>query len=204
MVSGFELLHNPIGLRVKRILDIILSIFLLMTTAPLMLLTALLIYFTSRGPAIYSQRRVGEGGREFIIYKFRSMVINAEDSGSPWTHLNDERITNIGKFIRLTRIDELPQVINVLKGEMSFIGPRPESTKIVRKFKSEIPYYELRHLVKPGITGWAQVLYRYGSSTEDAREKLQYDLFYIKKLLITLRPCYYSQNNTHIAFAKGR
>ena len=180
MVHGFQLLHNPLGLRIKRTVDIILSIFLLVATLPFMILAALAIYLTSFASVIYTQVRVGEGGNEFVIYKFRTMVINAEKNGAQWAQPNDSRITFVGKILRLTRIDELPQLINVLKGEMSFIGPRPERPEIVESLKEEIPYYDLRHLVKPGITGWAQVLYRYGSSVQDAREKLQYDLFYIK------------------------
>lgn len=185
-VHGFELLHNPIGLRMKQIFDIVLSIFLLILTAPVMLITTLAVYLTSRGPVIYTQVRVGEGGRKFVMYKFRSMIIDAEKNGAQWATTNDNRITLIGKIIRLMRIDELPQLINVLKGDMSFIGPRPERPEIIKDLKGEVPYYDLRHLVKPGITGWAQVLYKYGSSVEDAREKLQYDLFYIKNYSLLL------------------
>jgi exopolysaccharide biosynthesis polyprenyl glycosylphosphotransferase len=153
----------------------------LIVTLPVMLVTALCICLESGLPVLYRQRRVGQGGRVFTLYKFRSMGIDAERPGMPhWTKPDDERITRVGRFIRKWRIDELPQVINVLRGEMSFVGPRPERPYFVDQLEKQIPYYALRHSAKPGITGWAQVRYQYGASVDDAIEKLQYDLYYLK------------------------
>jgi sugar transferase (PEP-CTERM system associated) len=170
---------------VKRMLDLSLSIIGFTVAAPVMLLTAIAIKLDSPGPPLYSQPRVGENGRVFKIYKFRSMRIDAEKTGTPiWATDRDPRITRVGRFIRLTRLDELPQLWNVMNGDMSFVGPRPERPFFVEQLAREIPFYIQRHAVKPGITGWAQVKYRYGSSIEDAMEKLRYDLYYIKHLSI--------------------
>lgn len=184
--QGFTLVSNPMGLRVKRFFDILGSMTLLLITFPLMLIFYIMIKIESRGAAIYKQKRVGRNNKVFTIYKFRSMHQDAESGGIQWAQKNDKRITLIGKFMRKTRIDELPQVFNVLKGEMSFIGPRPERPEFIEELQTEIPHYGLRHLLKPGITGWAQVKYRYGSTVEDANEKLQYDLFYIKDYSLLL------------------
>ncbi len=184
--EGFGLVHNPIGLRVKRLADVVLSVLLLAITWPFMLITAIAVKLESPGGAIYSQIRTGKDGEEFRIYKFRSMRSDAESGGAKWAMQNDSRITRVGKFIRLTRLDELPQLWNVLNGDMSFIGPRPERPEFNLDLEQEIPFYNLRHLVRPGITGWAQVLYPYGASVEDAKEKLQYDLFYIKHYSLVL------------------
>ena len=178
--GGFYLLQNKIGLKIKRIIDIVLSTVFILLLSPVMLITAILVKLDSRGPAIYTQLRVGLNGKCFYIYKIRSMINDAEKEGVSWTEDDDPRITRVGRFIRKTRIDELPQLLNVLKGDMSFIGPRPERSEFIKKLVNEIPYYDLRHLVLPGITGWAQVMYPYGASIEDSREKLEYDLFYIK------------------------
>jgi len=165
----------------KRFGDIAVSLLLLALTAPLMVLTAALIALETGRPIFYRQRRVGRNRTEFEMLKFRSMVNDAEaKSGPTWAGQNDPRITRVGKIIRRFRIDELPQLINVLRGEMSFVGPRPERGHFVAQLEREIEYYSLRTTVRPGITGWAQVMYRYGATTEDAREKLKYDLFYIK------------------------
>ena len=170
---------------VKRMLDLSLSIIGFTVAAPVMLLTAIAIKLDSPGPPLYSQPRVGENGRVFKIYKFRSMRIDAEKTGTPiWATDRDPRITRVGRFIRLTRLDELPQLWNVMNGDMSFVGPRPERPFFVEQLAREIPFYVQRHAVKPGITGWAQVKYRYGSSIEDAMEKLRYDPYYIKHLSI--------------------
>lgn len=178
--KGFALLHNPLGLRIKRLFDLICALGLLFITWPFMLLTALAIRMETTGAALYKQVRTGQSGRTFTILKFRSMGMNAEKSGAQWAAQKDPRVTKVGKFIRLTRLDELPQLINILKGEMSFVGPRPERPEFNSELEKQLPFYGLRHLVRPGLTGWAQVNYPYGASVEDAKEKLQYELFYIK------------------------
>lgn len=183
---GFQLINNPIGLRIKRIYDTIGALLLLLITSPIMLLTYLLIKLESPGPAIYSQVRVGEAGQPFTIYKFRSMRTDAETNGAQWAQQNDDRVTKVGKIIRKMRIDELPQLVNVVMGSMSFIGPRPERPEFIQELEKQIPYYGLRHLLRPGVTGWAQVSYPYGASVEDAEEKLKYDLYYIKNYSLIL------------------
>jgi sugar transferase (PEP-CTERM system associated) len=165
----------------KRAADIVFSVLLLILLLPLLLLTALLIRLDSDGPVFFTQERIGEKRKIFRIYKFRSMTSDAEaKSGPVWAQSDDERVTRIGRFIRPSRIDELPQLWNVLKGEMSIVGPRPEREFFVNQLSELIPYYIERFTVKPGITGWAQVNYPYGASVEDAVAKLNYDLFYIK------------------------
>ena len=169
-----------------RLLDIGLSLVLLAFTFPLMFATALAIRLDSPGLALYRQERVGLHGVPFTLYKFRSMRVDAEASGPVWAKAQDNRVTRIGQFIRLTRIDELPQLFNVLRGEMSFIGPRPERPVFVAQLEAAIPFYACRAEVKPGLTGWAQVNYPYGASVEDARMKLSYDLYYVKHRSIYL------------------
>lgn len=165
----------------KRVFDIVTSAVLLVLAAPVMLLTALAIRLDSSGPVIYRQERVGLGGRSFMCLKFRSMRVDAEKDGvARWATQGDTRVTRVGAFIRKTRIDELPQLLSVLKGEMSMVGPRPERPSFVAQLRQEIPFYDVRHSVKPGVTGWAQVRYSYGASVEDARHKHQYDLYYVK------------------------
>jgi len=171
----------------KRTIDFVFSMIGLLLTLPFLPFVALLIKLDSRGPVFFSQVRVGEMDRPFVIHKLRTMRQNAElGKGEVWAEKNDPRITRLGWFLRKTRIDELPQLINVLKGEMSFIGPRPERPNFVAQLKAVVPYYSQRHFVKPGITGWAQIRYSYGASVEDALEKLRYDLYYIKNISITL------------------
>jgi sugar transferase (PEP-CTERM system associated) len=166
---------------VKRVFDLVVSMALLIVALPLMLLTALAIRFESQGPVIYRQERVGQGGRVFTVLKFRSMAQDAEKDGKPrWAQTDDPRVTRIGRFIRKTRIDELPQLLNVLRGDMSFVGPRPERPNFVEELSKSIPYYGVRHSVKPGVTGWAQVRLAYGASVEDAVRKLENDLYYVK------------------------
>jgi lipopolysaccharide/colanic/teichoic acid biosynthesis glycosyltransferase len=149
-----------------------------------MLLTAIAVWLDSPGPVLYRQVRVGENDRLFTLCKFRSMRRDAERGKPIWATNNDNRVTRVGRVIRLTRLDELPQLLNVLRGDMSFVGPRPERPYFVQRLAADIPFYAERHAVKPGITGWAQVKYGYGSSVEDAMEKLRYDLYYIKHLSI--------------------
>lgn len=172
---------------VKRVFDIVIALFLLILALPVMLVTALLIVLEDRGPVFYRQERVGLGGRTFKVTKFRSMRIDAEKDGkAKWATRNDDRITRVGRFIRKVRIDELPQLINVLGGSMSLVGPRPERPVFVDQFSVEIPFYTVRHSVKPGVTGWAQVRYQYGSSIDDSINKLQYDLYYVKNHTLML------------------
>ena len=166
---------------VKRIFDLVASSILLVLAAPVMVLAAILIAVEDGAPIFYRQERVGLGGRLFKVTKFRSMRRDAERDGKPrWASANDDRVTRIGRFIRKVRIDELPQLFNVLKGEMSLVGPRPERPFFVDQLTRDIPFYAVRHCVKPGVTGWAQVRYQYGSSVDDAINKLQYDLYYVK------------------------
>ncbi len=168
---------------IKRIFDIALSTIGIILASPLFLISFILIKLESKGPAIYKQIRVGENEKEYEIYKYRSMRVDAEEKTGPvWAKAGDSRVTKIGQFIRKARIDELPQLINVLKGDMSFVGPRPERPNFVVDLKKTIPFYEMRTLVKPGITGWAQIKFPYGATIEEAREKLQYDIFYIKNM----------------------
>jgi len=170
-------------LAAKRIIDVIVSFIGLLAATPLALITAIAISLESRGPIFYRQERVGQDDRHFTLIKFRSMAENAEVKLGPvWATENDPRVTKVGAIIRKLRIDEIPQMLNVLKGEMSFVGPRPERPFFVETLKQRIPYYDLRHTVKPGITGWAQISYHYGDSEQDALEKLQYDLYYVKHM----------------------
>jgi exopolysaccharide biosynthesis polyprenyl glycosylphosphotransferase len=165
----------------KRVMDVGLAVTILLVTLPLMGLIALAVRLSSHGPAMYRQERVGQHGRVFTLHKFRSMQPNAEaESGAVWATAGDVRVTPVGRFLRRSRLDELPQLWNVLCGHMSIVGPRPERPEFVKSLTSEIPYYGQRHIVRPGLTGWAQVRYTYGASVEDALMKLQYDLYYIK------------------------
>ena len=172
----------------KRLFDIVGASIGLVLTAPIIFLTAIVVKLTSPGPAFYSQRRVGRDGRVFVVRKLRSMCANAErDTGPVWTKsTGDSRITPVGRFLRRTRLDELPQFWNILAGHMSLVGPRPERPEFVESLMAQIPFYGQRHVVKPGLTGWAQVRYTYGATVEDAIEKLQYDLFYIKNMSVAL------------------
>jgi sugar transferase (PEP-CTERM system associated) len=182
--SGFH--RTAIGNVNKRCFDLVLSLLGILCSAPFFPLIALAIKLDSKGPIFFRQLRVGNGEKPFVLYKLRSMTQNAEQGGAVWAQKNDARVTRVGKFLRNTRIDELPQLYNVLKGEMSFIGPRPERPEFVESLKKEISYYSKRHTIKPGITGWAQVRYPYGATVDDAVEKLSYDLYYIKNLSLLL------------------
>jgi sugar transferase (PEP-CTERM system associated) len=188
----------------KRGFDLLLASVGFILAAPLTLLTALAVYLDSDGPVLYSQERVGELGKTFLVYKFRSMRVDAEQGGRPiWAKDGDDRVTRVGRIIRKTRLDELPQLWNVLRGDMSFVGPRPERPFFVEQLAREIPFYQQRHAVKPGLTGWAQVKYQYGSSIEDAMEKLRYDLYYIKHLSIALDLSIVFDTVKVIVFGKG-
>ena len=167
---------------IKRMIGFSFSSIGLILLSPLILIISILIKIDSRGPIFYKQERTGEDGRVFGLIKFRSMVANAETNGPVWAEKNDSRVTRIGKWMRNWRLDEVPQMFNVLKGDMSFVGPRPERPFFIEKLRKEIPFYDQRFYVKPGITGWAQIKYRYGASKDDALEKLKYDLYYIKNL----------------------
>lgn len=181
LVYGHGFVQHRTRIVIKRAFDIVSSSILLVLASPVMLFTALAVKLESDGPVIYKQERVGLGGRTFWCLKFRSMRSDAEKDGvARWATKNDSRITRVGAIIRKTRIDELPQLISVLKGEMSMVGPRPERPSFVEQLKEQIPFYDVRHSVKPGVTGWAQVRYSYGASVEDARKKHQYDLYYVK------------------------
>ena len=184
--KGFDKLGSGIYKKIKRGIDIILSTLFLIISLPITLIIVILIKLTSKGPIFYVQERLGLNEKPFHIIKFRTMIVNAEKEKPQWAGKNDARVTKLGKILRKLRIDELPQLINILKGEMSFVGPRPEREYFVRKLEKKIPYYSLRFVVKPGLTGWAQVNYRYGSSLEDAIEKLSYDLYYIKNMSLFL------------------
>ncbi|WP_413561356.1 exopolysaccharide biosynthesis polyprenyl glycosylphosphotransferase [Bdellovibrio sp. HCB209] len=202
--QGLSIVRNPSVARVKRIFDIGLAALLLLITWPVVLLFAVLIRLESTGSPWYRQIRTGKGGRDFWIYKLRSMTVNAEQNGAVWARENDSRVTAIGRFIRKTRIDELPQLVNVLKGDMSFVGPRPERPEFNTKLEAELPYYSLRHLVHPGITGWAQVRYPYGASIRDAQEKLQHELFYIKNFSFFLDLKIVLRTVRVVVFGSGR
>jgi len=188
----------------KRAFDICVSGAMLIATLPVMLLAALAIWYESGRPILYRQTRVGESGKGFEILKFRSMRIDAEKDGiARWAQKNDDRITRVGKFVRLTRIDELPQLINVLRGDMSFVGPRPERPPFVHELSRKVPFYESRHSVRPGITGWAQVRYPYGASVDDAVLKLQFDLYYVKNHSLFLDLVILFQTAQVVLFGKG-
>lgn len=177
---------SPAATLTKRVIDIFGSLFILLITLPLTLVSVILIKLTSKGPLLYSQERVGRNGKKFTIYKFRTMVENAEEYGPEWSGPDDPRITKFGKFLRKTHIDEIPQLYNVLKNEMSIVGPRPERPYFVEELKSKIPYYYKRLSIKPGITGWAQIKYEYDASLDDVKSKLQFDFYYIENMSLTL------------------
>jgi sugar transferase (PEP-CTERM system associated) len=189
--------------QVKRSADLVFALAGLVVATPLMLLTAVAIWLESGWPVVYGQERVGENGRVFTLYKLRSMRQDAERGTPVWAQTADDRVTGVGRFIRRTRLDELPQLWNVLRGDMSFVGPRPERPFFVAQLAEQIPFYEQRHAVKPGLTGWAQVKYRYGASFEDSVEKLRYDLYYIKHLSLAFDLTILFDTVKVVLFAKG-
>ena len=206
LVFGEGFNCHPLRCATKRVFDIASATLLLLLAAPVMILTALAIMLESGfgQPILYRQERVGEGGRVFKVLKFRSMRTDAEKDGvARWATTNDDRITRVGRFIRKVRIDELPQIFNVLRGDMSFVGPRPERPHFVEQLTRQIPYFGLRHCVKPGITGWAQLRYAYGASVEDAAEKLKYDLYYVKKHSLLFDAAILLQTVEVVLFGKG-
>ena len=184
---------SPYYLGAKRLIDILLSLSALIILAPILPLIGGLIWLQDRGPVLYSQERVGKYGKPFNIFKFRTMRINAEREGAQWAQVNDQRITQLGKWLRKSRFDEVPQFFNILRGDMSFIGPRPEREELIKEIETQVPYFRFRHLTQPGLSGWAQINYGYGANIEDAKMKLSYDLYYLKHanlaldLLIVLR-----------------
>lgn len=202
--DGFT--QSPLKILNKRVLDVVASAVLLFLAAPIMVITVLAIWVESgfKGSIVYRQERVGRNSRIFQLMKFRSMQENAEQDGvAKWASKNDTRVTSIGRFIRKTRIDELPQLFNVLKGDMSFVGPRPERPQFVDDLTGKIPFYKLRQHIKPGITGWAQICYPYGASVEDSKEKLQYDLYYLKHHSVFLDLLILLQTAAVIVLCKG-
>jgi sugar transferase (PEP-CTERM system associated) len=183
LVFSTELGPNPTGVMLQSIYSMIIAVVATAIALPIMALVAVAVKLTSTGPVIFRQRRVGKNDVPFVLYKFRSMYANAEaQSGAVWAKKDDPRITPIGKWLRKLRLDELPQLFNVLKGDMSIVGPRPERPEFVKELEQRIPYYRQRHCVKPGITGWAQINHKYGDTIEDTIRKLEYDLYYIKNL----------------------
>jgi exopolysaccharide biosynthesis polyprenyl glycosylphosphotransferase len=202
--SGFVLLHNLVYLRIKRLFDICVAGTLLLALSPLFAIAALAIKLDSPGTIFYSQMRTGLNYQQFRVLKFRSMRQNAEAKGPQWASQQDPRITRVGRFIRAMRIDELPQLLNVLLGQMSLIGPRPERPEFDAELARSIPYYNIRYLVRPGITGWAQVMYPYGASVEDAYEKFSYDLYYIKNYSPLLDLNIVIKTIRVVLFGKGR
>ncbi len=203
--SGFNRAMRRFPRTMKRVFDLILALILFFPLAPFMFLTAVAIRLESSGPALFRQTRTGLHGVPFTILKFRSMRQDAEKTGSPqWASEDDPRITRIGRIIRKLRIDELPQLINVIRGDMSFVGPRPERPEFDEKLKMQLPFYMFRYMVKPGITGWAQVNYGYGASIEDALEKLKYDLYYVKNTSLLLDVEIFLKTIATVFLAKGR
>jgi sugar transferase (PEP-CTERM system associated) len=189
--------------RTKPAFDIGLALTGVLLGAPFMALTAIAVWLESGAPVLYRQERVGENGRLFTLHKFRSMRHDAEQGTPIWAKSQDERVTPVGRFIRITRLDELPQLWNVLRGDMSFVGPRPERPFFVAQLSQQMPFYEERHAVKPGLTGWAQVKYQYGASVEDALEKLRYDLYYVKHLSLFFDISILVDTAKVVLFAKG-
>ena len=187
LIFSSDLGPRPVSLRVQSVYSFLLACIGFVLVSPIMLLVAFAVRVTSRGPVLFRQTRVGLNGKPFTIYKFRSMRVDAEaETGAVWAVKNDPRVTAIGKYLRILRLDELPQLLNVIRGEMSIVGPRPERPEFVQTLSEVIPFYRQRHSVKPGITGWAQINYKYGETIEDAIVKLEFDLYYIKNLSLSL------------------
>ena len=202
--NGFDILNNEVQRNIKRGMDLILALILMVILSPLALIVSMIIKLESKGPVIFKQMRIGENMRPFKVYKFRSMRLHDPEKYSKYTLDNDSRVTKFGKFIRKTRIDELPQLWNILKGTMSFVGPRPEWDILAKDYARQINYYNLRHLIKPGITGWAQVMFPYGESLDDAKKKLEYDLYYLKHQDFILDVLVVAKTAKAVFFGKGK
>lgn len=202
--NGFDILNNEMQKNIKRGMDLTLALILMIILSPLALITAIIIKFESKGPIIFKQIRIGENMQPFKVYKFRSMRMHDPNKFSKYTLDNDIRVTKFGKFMRKTRIDELPQLWNILKGTMSFVGPRPEWDILAKGYEKQINYYNLRHLIKPGITGWAQVMFPYGENLEDAKKKLEYDLYYLKHQNFILDVLVVMKTAKAVLFGKGK
>ena len=202
--NGFDILNNEMQRNIKRGMDLILALILMVVLSPLALITAIIIKCESKGPVIFKQTRIGENMKPFKVYKFRSMKLHDPKKHSKYTLDCDTRVTKFGKFMRKTRIDELPQLWNILKGTMSFIGPRPEWDILAKDYAEQISHYNLRHLIKPGITGWAQVMFPYGESLDDAKRKLEYDLYYLKHQDLILDVLIIAKTAKAVLFGKGK
>ena len=202
--NGFDILNNEVQRNIKRGMDLMLALILMVILSPLALIVSIIIKLESKGPVIFKQMRIGENMRPFKVYKFRSMRLHDPEKYSKYTLDNDSRVTKFGKFIRKTRIDELPQLWNILKGTMSFVGPRPEWDILAKDYARQINYYNLRHLIKPGITGWAQVMFPYGESLDDAKKKLEYDLYYLKHQDFILDVLVVVKTAKAVFFGKGK
>ena len=202
--NGFDILNNEVQRNIKRGMDLMLALILMVILSPLALIVSIIIKLESKGPVIFKQMRIGENMRPFKVYKFRSMRLHDPEKYSKYTLDNDSRVTKFGKFIRKTRIDELPQLWNILKGTMSFVGPRPEWDILAKDYARQINYYNLRHLIKPGITGWAQVMFPYGESLDDTKKKLEYDLYYLKHQDFILDVLVVAKTAKAVFFGKGK
>jgi exopolysaccharide biosynthesis polyprenyl glycosylphosphotransferase len=200
--DGFR--RSRLNAVLKRVLDLCFGVMGLILSAPLMGLIAAAVRLDSKGPVFYRQTRVGQGGRLFEVLKFRSMRLNAEEeNGAQWAQEDDPRVTRVGKVLRKYRLDEIPQFINVIRAEMSFVGPRPERPVFVEQLREQIPYYDERHSVRPGITGWAQVQHSYGGTLEDSVRKLEYDLFYLKNMSMLFDCAIVFQTVRIVLFGRG-
>ncbi|BBM37310.1 sugar transferase [Pseudoleptotrichia goodfellowii] len=202
--NGFDILSNESQRNIKRGLDLIIAFILMIVLSPIALITAIIIKLESPGPVIFKQVRIGQNMKKFKIYKFRSMKIHDSTKYPKYTKDDDDRVTPFGNFIRKTRIDELPQLFCIVKGTMSFVGPRPEWDLLAEEYNEKIPYYNLRHMIKPGITGWAQVMYPYGESAEDAKKKLEYDLYYLKNQDLIMDVLTIMKTAKIVLFGKGK
>ncbi len=215
--TGFSILHNSLQRRVKRLFDLVIAIIIFIPAIPIMTITVIMLKLIAlfnkkeRGPLLFSQMRVGVGNKPFKMYKLRSMItkehweaVGFDPNKESWTTVGDPRITKLGNFLRKTRLDELPQLLNIFRGDMSFVGPRPESVTYVEQLEKKLPFYRLRHSVIPGLTGWAQVMYPYGATVEDALRKLEFDLYYIKYQNLAMDIGIFFKTVKTVIFGKGR